>query len=127
MIMTMTRRMFLAILIIPRATLRAVTAWQQRRPGPTKYIQIPTPEEIEQAQAAAGDPNNPTSFAALTEKSLAKAKEVEARLTRRGIWDSHVLSTGIHPLADNQTCGCPARHIPETNTPYQIPEETEKD
>ena len=127
MIMRMTRRMFLAILMLPRAVLKAFTAWQIRRPGPTKYIKIPTPEEIEQAQVAARDPNNPNSFAALAARSNAKAKEVEARLARRGVWSNHVTSTGIHPLADDQTCGCPARHIPETNTPYQIPEETEKD
>ncbi len=114
-------------LMLPRWALRAFTAWQQRRPGPTRYIKIPTPEEIEQAQAAARDPNNPASFAALAERSRAKAKEVEARLARRGLWDSHVLSTGIHPLEDNQTCGCPARHIPITNLPTQGPEETEED
>ena len=69
----------LAILNIPRIILRAFTAWQQRRPGPTRYIKIPTPEEIEQARVAVSDPNNPASFSSLVEKSIAKKREVEAR------------------------------------------------
>ena len=156
MIMRMTRRMFLAILMLPRAVLKAFTAWQIRRPGPTKYIKIPTPEEIEQAQVAARDPNNPNSFAALAARSNAKAKEVEARLAVTAVvplhtwrsedfnpdsgakeseprfsisrvWEHHIAETGVHPLEDDQTCDCKARHIPMTNTPVQIPEETEKD
>ena len=115
------------ILTLPQWALRAFMAWQQRRPGPTRYIKIPTPEEIEQAQVAARDPNNPASFAALTEKSIDKKREVGARLARRGLWDHHVTGAGIHPLEDNQTCGCPARHIPITNLPTQGPEETEED
>ncbi|KKL58395.1 hypothetical protein LCGC14_2225790 [marine sediment metagenome] len=122
----------------------------------SKYIQIPTPEEIAQARAASLDPSNPRSFAALTNEAVARrrnvesrlataagvplhvwlspdfnsdsgAKEVKARATELGVWEHHIAETGIHPLPDGQTCSCPARHIPETSTPYQIPETTEKD
>ncbi len=127
MITRTIRGLFLTILMLPRWFLSAYTAWQQRRPGPTRYIKGPTPEEIAQAWAASQDPNNPMSFVALAEKSHAKAEEAKARATELGEWEHHIAETGIHPLADDQTCGCPARHIPETSTPYQIPETTEKD
>ncbi len=156
MIMRTIRGILLAILMLPRAALRAFSAWQQRRPGPTKYIKIPTPEEIEQARAAARDPNNPASFAALTDKAVASRRSVESRLATAagvplhvwlsdsfnsdgeakdsesglvisGVWEHHISQTGIHPLEVDQTCKCPARHIPMTSKPYQIPETTEKD
>ncbi len=54
------------------------------------------------------------------------AKEGEPRFSISRVWEHHVAEMGIHPLADNQTCGCPARHIPETSKPYQIPSPAEE-
>ena len=54
------------------------------------------------------------------------AKEGEPRFSISRVWEHHIAETGIHPLADNQTCGCPARHIPETSKPYQIPSPAEE-
>ena len=152
----MITRLLLAILMLPREALRAFSAWQQRRPGPTRYIKVPTPEEIEQARAAALDPSNPASFAALANKAVAERQRVEAMLAKAagvplevwlsegsnsdsaskedvanlvisGLWQHHIMETGLHPLEAGQDCGCPAQHILATSPPPQLPEATEED
>ena len=123
MITRTIRGLLLVILGFPLTTYRG---WRLARRGYSKYIKIPTPEEIAQAQAAALDPRNPASFAALAAKSNARAKEAKAKATDVGEWEHHIQEVGIHPLADDQTCNCKARHIPETSPPPQNPEQNQR-
>ena len=113
------KRLFLTILGFPLTTYRD---WRLARRGYSKYIKIPTPEELAQAQAAAWNPDNPASFAALAAKSNARTKEAEDSPIDVGEWGRHIAETGLHPLEAGVSCACPAQHILATSPLPQLPE-----